>query len=213
MYGNETVSLCSRRVHQKEASELFAQTRAVKTPRLPVKHIAGVGTLYGNARCSPDPPMLVSSKVTGELPQPAAVAFDRVPIGCGSKSLLGEFGRIAMQTRDYRQILQRATELCSQGLRARFAKVLEYLPDENRLMVRAGVGWAADTTVSNSSTPAGISSRSFSRLGWVPVRCSLVMMSEMASPTPEVSVSRCSAIRRSSGTASAVKLSAAIAAF
>jgi two-component sensor histidine kinase/putative methionine-R-sulfoxide reductase with GAF domain len=61
------------------------------------------------------------------------------------QSLLGEFGRIAMQTRDYRQILQRATELCSQGLQARFAKVLEYLPDENRLMVRAGVGWAPGT--------------------------------------------------------------------
>ena len=61
------------------------------------------------------------------------------------QSLLGEFGRIAMQTRNYRQILQRATELCAHGLRARFAKVLEYQPDENRLMVRAGVGWAPDT--------------------------------------------------------------------
>jgi two-component system, sensor histidine kinase PdtaS len=56
------------------------------------------------------------------------------------QSLPGEFGRIALQTRDSRKILQRATELCSQGLQARFAKVLEYLPDENRLMMRAGVG-------------------------------------------------------------------------
>jgi hypothetical protein len=35
-----------------------------------------------------------------------------------------------------------ATELCAEGLQTRFAKVLEYLPDEMRLMVRAGVGWA-----------------------------------------------------------------------
>ncbi|MEO6569713.1 MAG: histidine kinase dimerization/phosphoacceptor domain -containing protein [Opitutaceae bacterium] len=61
------------------------------------------------------------------------------------QSLLGEFGRVAMQTRDFRQILQRATELCAHGLRTRFAKVLEYMPEEERLMVRAGVGWRPDT--------------------------------------------------------------------
>jgi two-component sensor histidine kinase len=61
------------------------------------------------------------------------------------QSLLGDFGRIAMLTRDFTLILQRATELCAQGLRVRFAKVLEFLPDEKRLMVRAGVGWAPGT--------------------------------------------------------------------
>ena len=59
--------------------------------------------------------------------------------------MLGDFGRAAMQTRDFQQILQRATELCAEGLEARFAKVLEYLPDEHRLIVRAGIGWAPDT--------------------------------------------------------------------
>jgi two-component system, sensor histidine kinase PdtaS len=61
------------------------------------------------------------------------------------QSLLGEFGNIAMQTRDLRQILQQATELCSIGLQAPFVKVLEYEADDNRLMVRAGVGWAPGT--------------------------------------------------------------------
>lgn len=61
------------------------------------------------------------------------------------QSLLGEFGRTAMQTRDHQQILQRATELCAAGLETGFAKVLEYLPDKKRLMVRAGVGWAPGT--------------------------------------------------------------------
>ena len=46
-------------------------------------------------------------------------------------------------TRDIRQILQRATELCAQGLDAPFAKVLEYMPDAKRLLIRAGVGWHA----------------------------------------------------------------------
>jgi two-component sensor histidine kinase len=70
---------------------------------------------------------------------------DELPYRLRQQSLLGEFGRIAMQTRDFQRILQRATELCAQGLQARFAKVLEYLPDEKRLMVRAGVGWAPGT--------------------------------------------------------------------
>ena len=41
--------------------------------------------------------------------------------------------------------MQRATELCAQGLEAPFAKVLEYIPDEKRLLIRAGVGWPAGT--------------------------------------------------------------------
>ena len=53
-----------------------------------------------------------------------------------------------------------ATELCAQGLQARFAKVLEYEPDQKRLLVRAGVGWAPDTidivsVAADLGSPAG----------------------------------------------------------
>ena len=68
-----------------------------------------------------------------------------LPYRLRQQSLLGEFGRSAMQTRDIGQILQRATELCSQGLETSLAKVLEYIPDDRRLLVRAGVGWAPGT--------------------------------------------------------------------
>lgn len=85
---------------------------------------------------------------------------DELPYRLHQQSLLGEFGRIAMQTRDFRRILQRATELCAQGLQARFAKVLEYDPDQKRLVVRAGVGWAPDTidivsVAADLGSPAG----------------------------------------------------------
>ena len=70
---------------------------------------------------------------------------EELPYRLRQQSLLGEFGRSALQTRDITQILQRATELCAQGLDAPFAKVLEYMPDEKRLLVRAGVGWAPET--------------------------------------------------------------------
>ena len=49
-----------------------------------------------------------------------------LPYRLRQQSLLGEFGRLALQTRDIDQILQRATELCAQGLETSFAKVLEY---------------------------------------------------------------------------------------
>ncbi len=76
------------------------------------------------------------------------VATDRtrqeLPYRLRQQSLLGEFGRLALQTRDIGQILQRATELCAQGLETPFAKVLEYLPDDKRLLLRAGVGWESE---------------------------------------------------------------------
>lgn len=73
------------------------------------------------------------------------------------QSLLGEFGRSALQTRDIGKILRNATELCAQGLEARFAKVLEYLPEENRLLVRAGVGWKPGT-IDNTTLGADLDS-------------------------------------------------------
>ena len=70
---------------------------------------------------------------------------EELPYRLRQQSLLGEFGRSAMQTRDIGQILQRATELCAQGLETSWAKVLAYIPDDRRLLVRAGVGWAPGT--------------------------------------------------------------------
>jgi two-component system, sensor histidine kinase PdtaS len=77
-----------------------------------------------------------------------AVATDltrqELPYRLRQQSLLGEFGRLALQTRDIAQILQRATELRAQGLETPFAKVLEYLPEDKRLLVCAGVGWESE---------------------------------------------------------------------
>jgi two-component sensor histidine kinase len=68
---------------------------------------------------------------------------EELPYRLRQQSLLGEFGRSALQTRDIGQILQKATELCAQGLETRFAKVLEYTADDKRLLLCAGVGWAS----------------------------------------------------------------------
>src|SRR6201996_1228931 len=78
-----------------------------------------------------------------ETSRPPVATRDELLYRLRQQSLLGEFGRSALQTRDIGRILQRATELCAQGLDTRFAKVLEYLPNDDRLLVRAGVGWEA----------------------------------------------------------------------
>lgn len=70
---------------------------------------------------------------------------DELPYRRQQQALLREFGSAALQTRDFKQILQQAAELSAQGLRCSYAKVLEYLPDEKRLVVRAGIGWPEGT--------------------------------------------------------------------
>ncbi|MGO9357279.1 MAG: sensor histidine kinase, partial [Xanthobacteraceae bacterium] len=90
---------------------------------------------------------------------------DELPYRLRQQSLLGEFGRAALQTRDVQEILQRATELCAEGLGARFAKALEFLPEQQRLVARAGFGWAPGTIAhvsfaADDSSPAGYAYRS-----------------------------------------------------
>lgn len=106
----------------------------------------------------------VIEAVAEPIETPSARRRDELGYRLRQQSLLGEFGRTAMQTRNFQEILQRATELCAAGLQAPFAKVLEYEPDQKRLMVRAGVGWAPGTIdavslAADIGSPAGYAYR------------------------------------------------------
>ncbi len=57
------------------------------------------------------------------------------------QALLAELGRRALSGVDFEGLLEEAARLSALGLETRYAKVLEYLPELNRLLVRAGVGW------------------------------------------------------------------------
>ena len=54
--------------------------------------------------------------------------------------VLADFGLYAELSRPGRAA-DAATRLCANGLITRYCKVLEYLPEQNRFLVRAGVGW------------------------------------------------------------------------
>ena len=57
------------------------------------------------------------------------------------QELLAELGVLALQGTSFIGMLDHTARMTAEGLGAEYCKVLEYLPSENRLLVRAGVGW------------------------------------------------------------------------
>src|SRR5262245_11176962 len=57
------------------------------------------------------------------------------------QELLAELGVLALQGTSFIEMLNHAVRVTAEGLRAEYCKVMEYLPAENRLLVRAGIGW------------------------------------------------------------------------
>src|SRR5580704_4854272 len=57
------------------------------------------------------------------------------------QELLAELGVLALQRTSFTDMLNHTARMTAEGLGAEFCKVLEYIPADNRLLVRAGVGW------------------------------------------------------------------------
>jgi two-component sensor histidine kinase len=57
------------------------------------------------------------------------------------QEILAELGVVALQGKPFLELLNETVRFTAEGMNAEFCKVLEYLPAENRLLVRAGVGW------------------------------------------------------------------------
>ena len=57
------------------------------------------------------------------------------------QELLAELGVLALQRTSFIEMLNHTARITAEGLKAEYCKVMEYLPAENRLLVRAGVGW------------------------------------------------------------------------
>ena len=76
------------------------------------------------------------------------------------QEILSDFGVLALKGTPFPELLDNATRLAAEGLRAEFAKVLKYLPKDNRFLVCAGVGWGPDvvgsaTIGADMASPAG----------------------------------------------------------
>ena len=57
------------------------------------------------------------------------------------QEILAELGVLALQRTSFIEMLNRTARMTAEGLGAEYCKVMEYIPTENRLLVRAGVGW------------------------------------------------------------------------
>ena len=95
---------------------------------------------------------------------PAGVAEELSPevlrLRVRQQQILADFGVLALKGTPFRELLQEATRCAATGLGAQFAKVLEFLPDQNRFLVCAGVGWGAGvigvaTIGADTASPAG----------------------------------------------------------
>ena len=58
------------------------------------------------------------------------------------QELLAELGVLALQRTSFIGMLDHTARMTAEGLDAEYCKVLEYIPAENRFLVRAGVGWS-----------------------------------------------------------------------
>src|SRR3984893_1532382 len=80
------------------------------------------------------------------------------------QELLAELGVLALQRTSLIGMLDHTARMTAEGLNAEYCKVMEYIPSENRLLVRAGVGWDKGVVGSASvgadlASPAGYALR------------------------------------------------------
>jgi two-component sensor histidine kinase len=80
------------------------------------------------------------------------------------QELLSELGVLALQGTSFIDMLNLTARMTAEGLGVEYCKVLEYVPAENRFLVRAGVGWDAGVIGTASvgadlASPAGFALR------------------------------------------------------
>src|SRR6187399_3338569 len=73
------------------------------------------------------------------------------------QEILAELGVLALQGTKFKELLDHVVRLTAEGLEAEYCKVLEYLPADNRLLVRAGIGWD-EGVVGSASVGADLAS-------------------------------------------------------
>ena len=73
------------------------------------------------------------------------------------QELLAELGVLALQGTNFIEMLNHTARITAEGLGAEYCKVMEYIPAENRLLVRAGVGWS-EGVVGSASVGADLAS-------------------------------------------------------
>ena len=80
------------------------------------------------------------------------------------QEILAELGVLALKGTPFPELLDHTAQVTAEGLRADYSKVMEYLPAQGCLIVRAGVGWPSGvvgsaTVGADLESPAGFALR------------------------------------------------------
>src|SRR6516162_4462871 len=74
-------------------------------------------------------------------PTPADPATRALQQRIRQQETLAELGVVALQGKPFLELLSETVRLTAEGMNAEFCKVLEFIPADNRLLMRSGVGW------------------------------------------------------------------------
>ena len=80
------------------------------------------------------------------------------------QEILAELGVLALHSQSFNELLTETVRLTAEGLRTEFCKVLEFIPAEDKLLVKAGIGWHEGvvgfaTVGADLASPAGFALR------------------------------------------------------
>ena len=76
-------------------------------------------------------------------PAPAGSNAEQLSLRIRQQEILAELGVLALRQTLLAELLDSAVRMTAEGLQSDFSKILEYIPREKRLLMRAGVGWNA----------------------------------------------------------------------
>ena len=91
---------------------------------------------------APDSPKQPVVETPPDGPAQADMGTRALTLRVRQQEILSELGVAALKGTAFEQLLDMTVRLVAEGLEADLAKVLEYVPSEKRLLLRAGVGWA-----------------------------------------------------------------------
>ncbi len=87
------------------------------------------------------------------------VTADRLKVSSELHAVIARLGLKALSTEDTLNLMDQLVREVAHTLNAEYCKVLEYLPEEDQLLVKAGVGWDSGV-VGNARVPANNASQS-----------------------------------------------------
>src|SRR6202790_3367449 len=113
------------------------------------------GMLSSSMSPTPDTDETVSEGKPGKQPEDLTGRALRLRIW--QQEVLAELGVLALQRTSFTDLLNHTARMTAEGLDAEYCKIMEYIPADKRLLVRAGVGWG-EGVVGNATVGADLDS-------------------------------------------------------